>query len=128
MPDETRVVFHNRSKYHYHFIIKELANEFEGPFECSGENSEIYKRFFAPIKRELIKIDKDGNKSVETISCKIKFIDSMRFMATSLSQLVNNLIEGIHKIKCAGCGWSLEYERVKNDFIEYKCLFYNKDH
>ena len=49
-------------------------------------------------------------------------------MATSLSQLVNNLTERIHKIKCAGCGWSLEYERVKNDFIEYKCLFYNKDH
>ena len=58
------------------------------------------KTFSVPIKREVIKIDKDGNKSVETISYKIKFIDSMRFMATSLSKLADNLTEGIHKIKC----------------------------
>ena len=38
--------------------------------------------------------------TVVTISCKIKFIDSARFMATSLSNLVDNLTEGIHKIKC----------------------------
>ena len=30
--NEIPVVFHNGSKYDYHFIIKELANEFEGPF------------------------------------------------------------------------------------------------
>ena len=28
------------------------------------------------------------------------FIDSTRFMARSLSNLVNNLSEGIHRIKC----------------------------
>ena len=37
---------------------------------------------------EIIKIDKNGNKSDETISCKIKFIDSARFMASSLSNSV----------------------------------------
>ena len=30
MPNEISVVFHNNSKYDYHFIIQELANEFEG--------------------------------------------------------------------------------------------------
>ena len=30
----------------------------------------------------------------------MQFIDSVRFMARSLSSLVNNLIEGIHRIKC----------------------------
>ena len=31
------VVFHNGSTYDYHFIIKELAEEFDGEFECLGE-------------------------------------------------------------------------------------------
>ena len=35
-----RAVFHNGSKYNYHFIIKELAKEFEGRFKCLGENIE----------------------------------------------------------------------------------------
>ena len=30
----------------------------------------------------------------------MRFIDSARFMASSLSNLVNNLPEGIHRIKC----------------------------
>ena len=33
-----------------------------------------------------------------TISYKIKLIDSARFMETLLSNLVDNLTEGIHKI------------------------------
>ena len=55
MANEIPVVFHNGSKHDYHFLIKELANEFEGLFECIGENNEIYKRFSVPIKKEVIK-------------------------------------------------------------------------
>ena len=40
VPNEISVVFHNGSNYDYHFIIKELANEFEGKFERLGENTE----------------------------------------------------------------------------------------
>ena len=32
-PEEIHVVFHDGSTYDYHFIIKELAKEFEGQFE-----------------------------------------------------------------------------------------------
>ena len=64
----------------------------------------IQKRFklfpFQQKLKKLKKIDKDGNESVVTISFERKFIDIARFMATSLSNLVHNLIEGIHKIKC----------------------------
>ena len=35
---EIPVLFHNESVYDYHFIIKYLAGEFEGNFECLGEN------------------------------------------------------------------------------------------
>ena len=59
---------------------------------------EKYKPFSVPIEEEVIETDKDGNGSVVTISYKIKFIDSVIFMATSLSNLVGNLAEGIHKL------------------------------
>ena len=45
---------------------------------------EKYRTFSLPIKKEIIEIDKDGNKSVKTISYKIKFIDSAKFMASSV--------------------------------------------
>ena len=49
---EIPVVFHNGSTYDYHFIIKQLAREFKGNFECLGENTEKYITFSAPIKKE----------------------------------------------------------------------------
>ena len=39
------VIFHNGSTYDYHLIIKELAKEFDGKFECLGENTEKYYFF-----------------------------------------------------------------------------------
>ena len=98
MPNEIPVVFHNGSNCDYDFIIKELANEFEGQFECLGENTD--KCISIPTKKEVTKIDKDANENVVAIPYKIKFLDSARFMVSSLSDLVDNLAEGIHKIKC----------------------------
>ena len=39
-------------------------------------------------------------KWLQKISYILQFIDSVRFMASSISNLVNNLSEGIHRIKC----------------------------
>ena len=96
VPNEISVVFHKGSNYDYHFIIKELANEFETKFGCLEENTQKYKTFSVPIATEVIKTDKDGDESVLTISYKIRFIGSVRFMATSLSSPV-------HKIKYKDC-------------------------
>ena len=73
-----------------------------------------------------MKVDKDGNENVATISYKIKFNDSATFMARSLSNLVDNLEEGIQEIKFKDCDCFLEYESVKDNLIKYKCLSYNK--
>ena len=51
IPNEIPVVFHYDSTYDYHFIIKELAEEFEVEFECLGENTEKYITFSVPIKK-----------------------------------------------------------------------------
>ena len=74
--------------------MQELPNEFEWKFECLGENTGKYKTFSVPIES----IDNDGNEKAATISYKIKFIDSARFMTTSSSNLVDSLTEGIRKI------------------------------
>ena len=60
MPNEIPVDFHNGLNYDYHFIIKELANEFEGQLERLGENTEKYKTFSVSIEKEVTKIDKGG--------------------------------------------------------------------
>ena len=38
-------MFYNESNYGYHFIIKELAEEFEEQVTCSGENTEKHIPF-----------------------------------------------------------------------------------
>ena len=63
-PKEIPVVFHNGSTYDYHFIIKELAEEFEGELECLGENTIKYISFSVPIKKETTKKDNDGNDKI----------------------------------------------------------------
>ena len=103
IPKEIPVVFHNGSTYDYHFIIKELAEEFEGEFECLGENAEKYITFSVPIKKETTKKDKNGNDKITKISYKIEFIDSFRFMSSSLTNFVDNLSEGLHSDKCTNC-------------------------
>ena len=105
VPKEIPIVFHNGSIYDYHFIIKELVKEFEGNFECLGENTEKYITFSVPIKKKI------ENKDLE-ITYKIKFIDSYRFMALSLPKLVDNLSEGIHNNKCSDCGSNLDYIKI----------------
>ena len=105
VPKEIPIVFHNGSIYDYHLIIKELVKEFEGNFECLGENTEKYITFSVPIKKKI------ENKDLE-ITYKIKFNDSYRFMASSLSKLVDNLSEGIHNNKCSDCDSNLDYIKI----------------
>ena len=66
IPKEIPVVFHNGSTYDYHFIIKQLAKEFKGNFDCLGENTEKYITFSVPIKKEL--------KNGKVIICKLKLM------------------------------------------------------
>ena len=85
---------------------------------------------------------KSGGRITKNISYRLQFIDTTIFMASSISNLVNNLSEGIHKIKCKyrhnekyetcgikykHCHYLLEYIDFKDDLIEYKCLCCNKN-
>ena len=103
-----------------------------------------YIIFLVPIEKEVTRIDKNGKEIKKTIFCRLQFIDSVRFMARPLSNLVNNLAERINKIKCKyghgnkncktfgikhkNCKCCLKYKNVKDDLIEYTCLFCNKNY
>ena len=49
-------------------------------------------------------------------------------MATSLSNLVDKLAEGIHKVKSKDCHCFLEYESAKDNSIKFKCTSCYKDY
>ena len=118
VPQGIPVKIHNGSKYDYHFIIRELAEEFKGQFECLEENTEKYITFSARIKKE--------NDDGKTMTCKIKFIDTCRFMQNKLSDLADNSSE-INNKDCKKCmeieniRSECEFIRLKGNRLHYKC-------
>ena len=63
--------------------------------------------FLAPIKKEL-----DNGK---TVMYTIKFIDSFRFVPSLLSNLLDNLSEGLQNYKCTNCKPCLDYISTKDN-------------
>ena len=89
-PNNISVFFHNLSGYDSHLFIKKL-NVTKGNIDCIPNNEENYISFSKTIKTGEYK-----NKNGETKDkyFKIVFKDSLKFMASSLEALVNNLPEG----------------------------------
>ena len=116
-PKEIPIAFHNDSTYNYDFIIKKLAKEFKGQFECLRENTEKYITFSVPIKKEL------GNS--KTITYKLKFIDTLRFMSSNLSDLLITYMK--FTAKSVVCKERKKIKSVcdfiglKNNKLHYKC-------
>ena len=87
------------------------------------------------MEKEVTRIVKNG----EEITKLLQLIENTNFLASSISNLVNNLSEGIQKIKCKYrhddkicetcgikykyCGCFLEYINLQDDLIEYKHLY-----
>ena len=61
------------------------------------------------MEKEVTRIHKNGEEIPKNISYILQFIASPRFMASSLSNFVNNLSEAIHRIKCIYTIISLSY-------------------
>ena len=118
LPKEIPVIFHNGSTCDWHFIIKQLPEEFRGRFNCLGENTEKYITFSVPLKKE--------HDNGETAIYKIKFIDSNRFMQGKLSDHIDNLFVTNDK-ECKSCmerkniKSECEFIGFKNDRLNYIC-------
>ena len=91
-PKFTPVIFHNLSGYDAHLFVKNLGKS-EGNIKCIPNNEEKYISFSKDIV-----VGEYVNKKGEKVEVKheIRFLDSFKFMASSLEGLVGNL--GLEKL------------------------------
>ena len=81
------VIFHNLQGYDAHLFIKQLSR-IKGDFTCIPSIEEKYISFSKKVK-----VDEYQNKDGKTVSLnfELRFIDSFKFLQTSLANLVKNL-------------------------------------
>ena len=111
IPDYIPVVFHNLAGYDAHLFIKELAKH-TSKIGVIAKNTENYISFSVKVEVEVDKfIDKAGKTVLNEKSKEIelRFIDSFKFMSSSLDSLVNNLAKGGHEF------WGFEKRSLKQN-------------
>ncbi|XP_057305273.1 uncharacterized protein LOC130642205 [Hydractinia symbiolongicarpus] len=98
IPNHVPVIFHNLSGYDAHLFIRELGEKYDTQdISCIAENTGNYISFNVKIKVPTAGIgDGETYKKIE-----IRFIDSCRFMASSLEKLANNLDDE----QCKNLSW-----------------------
>ena len=143
LPKYIPVIFHNLIGYDAHLIICELGEQFSTDvIGVIAENKEKYITFNAPIEVPIK--DKNGNIITKKIKkaykdkktgkyipegteipkmkrSKLRFIDSCRFMSSSLDSLVSNLV-GVNDLKCNICKNPCKMSYIdKNYIVHAKC-------
>ena len=113
LPKFYPVIFHNLSGYDSHLFIKNLGKS-EGKIDCIPNNEEKYISFTKEILVDKF-IDEEGEE--KEVKRKIRFIDSFKFMATSLDNLVKNLPKDSFK------NLTEFYEGDELDLIKRKGVF-----
>ena len=82
------VVFHNLQGYDAHLFIKKLSGV-QGELNCIPSTEEKYISFSKKIKVDEYRSKRTGE--MVTLNFEIRFIDSFKFLQTSLANLVGNL-------------------------------------
>ena len=116
IPDYIPIVFHNLSGYDAHLFIKELGRRFnKNDIGVIAENKEKYISFNVKINVKLAGVKyKDGTQVHKNIQ--LRFIDSCRFMASSLDKLASNLC-GTSGIQCDKCKGNMELINISGNYI-----------
>ena len=94
IPPYIPVVFHNLSGYDTHLFIRELGGH-ASDMEVIAKNKEDYISFSIKVPVDSY-IDKDGEEKDKLIE--LRFIDSFKFMSSSLDSLTKNLVRGGKKL------------------------------
>ena len=68
VPKVILAVFHNGSSYDDHFVIRQLAKDFKGYFNCIGKNTEKYITFSISVFKEYDKVNKKKKPDVFTLN------------------------------------------------------------
>ena len=82
------VILHNLQGYDAHLFIKQLSG-LKGELNCIPSTEEKYISFSKKIKVDEYKSKRTGE--MVTLNFEIRFIDSFKFLQTSLANLVRNL-------------------------------------
>ena len=93
VPSCIPVIFHNLSGYDAHLFIKELGKN-SRDLEVIAKNKEDYISFSVDVAVDKY-VDKEGNEKEKLIE--LRFIDSFKFMSSSLDSLTKNLLSGSGK-------------------------------
>ena len=104
IPDYILILFHNLSGYDAHLFIKKLGRRFnKDDIGVIAENMEKYISFNVKINFKLAGVSKKDGPEVHK-NIQLRFIDSFRFIASSLDKLASNLCgtSGIQWDKCKG--------------------------
>ena len=109
-------MFHNLSGYDAHLYIKELGKRFnKNEYGIMTGNKEKYISFNVKINVKLAGVnDKEVCKNIQW-----RFLDSCRFMASSLDKLASNLC-GMSEVRCNKCRDDMKLIKI---YVKYTVLF-----
>ena len=82
------LIFHNLQGYDAHLFIKQLAL-LSGSLNCIPSTEEKYISFSKKIEVDEYKFRRNGE--TVSLSFEIRFVDSFKFLQTSLANVVSNL-------------------------------------
>ncbi|MCE2507588.1 MAG: hypothetical protein J4F36_14200, partial [Nitrosopumilaceae archaeon] len=124
IPNFINIESHNLSGYDAHLIIRELARQFNtDDIGCIAENHEKYISFNVKMPVPVGDVfDTNGNQVVKKVE--LRFIDSIRFMQSSLSSLVDNLAgtNPNEDVFCKGCKNMMEMIEIDDSYTaRFKC-------
>ncbi|XP_071055058.1 uncharacterized protein [Onthophagus taurus] len=92
LPNFIPIFLHNFSGYDSHLFVKELADiDSEGGIDVLPNNKEKYISFSKNVLVDRVK--KQHKDDFENVYMKMRFVDSFRFMASSLDSLASNLVD-----------------------------------
>ena len=119
IPSYLPFTFYNLSGYDAHLIIRELGKKFDtGKIGVIAENKEKYISFYIDVVVHKY-VDKNGKEKEKKFQ--LRFIDSMRFMASSLDALSSNLV-GVNGMVCNVCRESCEFTHMDEYYAAHgKC-------
>ena len=135
LPKFYPVIFHNLSGYDTHMFIKDLA-ETKGEINCIAKTEEDYISFQKTI---VVDTFKKGEQEIK-VKRNIRFLDSFRFMPSSLAELASNLTQHtnlskyfkgkeLELVKCKGVypyDYMDSFERLDETSLPSPDHFYSK--
>ena len=114
IPSYIPAVFHNLSGYDAHLFIRELGGH-TSDMEVITKNKEDYISFSIKVPVDSY-IDKNGEEKAKLID--LRFIDSFKFMSSSLDSLTKNLVIGGKKL----FGFE-DYSELQYDLLTRKGVY-----